>query len=107
MKLSRYVKLDEWFFEVKTVRAIKTEQYGDKYSAIANFNLNGNQAYIDGLMTRENDAFCYQDYLTFREFCRQINIESANFDRFKGSNFVSQQVIVTPEKPSSILQLVK
>ena len=66
--MSRYIQLDNWIFEIKSVRAIRVDSYGKPYSAIANFNLNGGNAYIDGLMTREHDDFTRNDYQTFRHF---------------------------------------
>lgn len=106
--LSRYVQIDKWIFEVKAVRAIRVDDFGKPYSAIANFTLNGNSAYIDGLLTREEDDFTREDYQTFVKMTQQLEVKSVNFDRFKQRRRVSDTVKITPmnrEKPA--LKLVK
>lgn len=105
--MPRYIKIDDWFFEVKAVRALRSVQYGDQYSAIANFNCNGDTMYVDGLMTREQERFSHKDFQTFKKFCSQMNVKEANFDRFKEGGLASQRVIIEPYKSPSILQLVK
>jgi hypothetical protein len=35
------------------VRALRVDNYGDPYTAIANISLNGNSAYIDGMMQKK------------------------------------------------------
>ncbi|WP_206483445.1 hypothetical protein [Thalassotalea sp. G2M2-11] len=105
--MPRYIELNDWIFEVKAVRAIRTKRYGDQYSAIANLNLTGDQIYIDGLMTREQDKFTARDFLTFKQFCQQLEVKQANFDRFKQGKFVSESVVIAAPEASTILQLVK
>lgn len=105
--MQRYIKIDDWFFEVKTVRALKSKSYGDQYSAIANVNCNGDSIYIDGLMTRDDKPYSHADFQTFKKFCRQMGVKTAHFDRFKNDGLKPQSVIIQPEKPTSILQLVK
>ncbi len=94
--LSRYVQIDKWIFEVKAVRAIRVDDFGKPYSAIANITLNGNSAYIDGLLTREEDDFTREDYQTFVKATEQLEVQSFNFDRFKPRCKMSNTVKVTP-----------
>jgi hypothetical protein len=94
--LSRYVKIDKWIFEVKAVRAIRVDDFGEPYSAIANFTLNGDSAYIDGLLTREDDDFTREDHQTFEKAAQQLAVKSVSFDRFKQNRRVSDTVKVTP-----------
>jgi hypothetical protein len=106
--LSRYVQIDKWIFEVKAVRAMRVDDFGKPYSAIANFTLNGNSAYIDGLLTREEDDFTREDYQTFVKMSQQLEVKNVNFDRFKQRRRVSDTVKITPlnsSKPE--LTLVK
>ncbi|MFB1015853.1 MAG: hypothetical protein QMC51_09395 [Alteromonadaceae bacterium] len=51
--ISRNIQIDNWIFEVKMVRALRVDNYGDPYTAIANISLNGNSAYIDGMMQKK------------------------------------------------------
>jgi hypothetical protein len=106
--LSRYIQIDKWIFEVKAVRAIRVDDFGKPYSAIANLTLNGNSAYIDGLLTKEGDDFTREDYQAFVKVTQQLEVQSFNFDRFKQSRRISNTVKVTPTstfKPE--LRLVK
>jgi hypothetical protein len=106
--LSRYVQIDNWIFEVKSVRALRVDNFGKPYSAIANFSLNGNEAYIDGLLTREQDDFTRKDYQTFIKMCQQLGVKNANFDRFKQKKRTSDTVKIPPViKNEPQLRLVK
>ncbi len=80
--MSRYIQIGEWFFEVKNIRALRVDQYGKPYDAIASICVNGDNANIDGLLTFEDNNFTQQDYLTFMSFCQQLGMESVNFDGF-------------------------
>ncbi len=110
--LSRYVQIDKWIFEVKTIRAIRVDDFGKPYSAIANFTLNGNNAYIDGLLTKQDESFTREDYLTFMKMTQQLEVKSANFDRFKQEKRISDSIKITPNNASMnnnkpLLKLVK
>lgn len=93
---SRFIQLDNWIFEVKSIRAIKVNSYGKPYDAIANFSFNGNNAYIDGLMTREDENFSKEDYQVFMRLCQKFGIKQAQFDRFKNNQFQLETVDVDP-----------
>ena len=88
--------MDNWIFEVKSVRAIRVNSYGKPYDAIANFNFNGNNAYIDGLMTREDKEFSKEDYQLFCTFCQKLGIKQIQFDRFKGNEFKLDTIDLAP-----------
>ncbi|MBL4765158.1 MAG: hypothetical protein JKX67_07755 [Colwellia sp.] len=95
---SRFIQLDGWIFEVKSVRAIKVNSYGKPYNAIANLTFNGNNAYIDGLMTREDESFSKEDYQVFKRLCQQFEIQKVQFDRFKNNQFQLETIDVEPIK---------
>ncbi|ASP46451.1 hypothetical protein [Cognaticolwellia beringensis] len=106
--LSRYVQIDKWIFEVKSVRAIRVDDFGKPYSAVANLAVSGNSVYIDGLLTREDDDFTREDYQTFIKVSQQLGLDTINFDRFKQKQRVSNIIKVQPlhsHKPE--LKLVK
>ncbi|WDE07601.1 hypothetical protein SG34_012340 [Thalassomonas viridans] len=115
--ISRYVQIDDWVFEVKMVRAIRTKRYGEPYSATASVSLNGQHAFIDGLMTSDQAEFTRDDYQSFRKFFMQMNVEQVKFDRYKQNKlksdskevFAAQEkaaVKETQEKETPFLQLV-
>ena len=105
---NRYIKIDGWIFEIKTVRAIRTDSYGKPYSAIANFNLQNETAYIDGLMTRAEDDFSRADHTTFEKFFSQIGIKEVTFERFCNQQFKSYTCDVKDVMADQVpLKLVK
>jgi hypothetical protein len=105
---SRFIQIDDWIFEVKSVRAIRVNTYGKPYDAIANFSFNGNNAFIDGLMTREDQEFSKDDYQVFYNFCQKLDIKQILFDRFKGNEFRLDTIDVEPLKQEAPkLQLVR
>jgi hypothetical protein len=106
-KMARYVQVDNWIFEVKTVRAIRVDKYGKPYSAVANLTLNGDNGFIDGLLTRENEKFSRKDFHAFYKFCQQMEVKKVNFDRFRKHKLISERVDVQPVKQQVILKLVR
>lgn len=106
--MTKYIQINDWIFEIKTVRAIKTSEYGAPYAAIANININGDSAYIDGLLNKQEDAFSRQDFATFQQFFKQLDVEYVNFDRFNNKKKRTENVVITPpQKASPILKLIK
>lgn len=104
---NRYIQIDGWIFEIKTVRAIKTDSYGKPYSAIANFNLQNDTAFIDGLMTKTEDDFTRIDHKAFEKFFSQIGIKQVTFERFCNQQFHSRTRDVSDVVTQPPLKLVK
>lgn len=105
-KMSRYIQHGDWIFEIKSVRALKVGKYGDPYSAIASLTLNGDTAYYDGLMTRDDTSFDRKDFKTLIEFCRQLDVKAVNFDRFKNNKLVTETVnLESPLEPTPAIPL--
>jgi hypothetical protein len=113
-EVTKYIQIDDWIFEIKSVRALRVKEYGQPYSAIANVNINGDKAYIDGLMTKKEEEFTKKDFMAFYQYCQKLGVTEANFDRFKNSDLTSKSVDIQPkeqltttynEKP--ILRLVR
>lgn len=78
--ISRHIQIDNWIFEVKMVRALRVQNYGEPYSAIANINLNGNSAYIDGMMQKNLKQISDKDIAVIDKFCQQMSIKEINYD---------------------------
>ncbi len=81
--INRCIQLDNWIFEVKMVRALRVEHFGKPYSAIANLNLNGSSAYIDGLMNKNQEELSIQDLETFKQFCQLMGVEQVKTETMK------------------------
>lgn len=91
---ARYIQVGEWVFEVKTVRALRVDEYGKPYSAIANCNLNGDTMYVDGLLTKDEQEFSKEDFLTFHKFCKKMGLEGFSYHRYHNGESVTKDVKV-------------
>ena len=83
--ISRHIQIDNWIFEVKMVRALRVQSYGEPYSAIANINLNGSSAYIDGMMQKNLQQISNEDMEVLKNYCHQMDIEEVKFNSSNGS----------------------
>lgn len=91
---TRYVKIDDWYFELKTVRALRVDEYGEPYSAIANCNINGDKMYVDGLLTKEDKDFTREDFMTFLKFAKQLGLDGFSYHRFHDGKSINRDVKV-------------
>jgi len=95
---ARYMKVDGWIFEIKTVRALKVDDYGKPYSAIANCNINGDTMYVDGLLTKEDKDFTKEDGMAFQTFCQKLGIDSLTYHRYQNGQSVNKNVKINDGK---------
>jgi len=84
--ITRYIELNNWIFEIKSIRAIRVNTYGEPYSATANLCINNDNAYVDGVMTRDQTDLAQEDYLTFMALCQKLGISKVKFDDFTQQN---------------------
>ncbi len=92
--MSRYVKVGDWIFEIKNIRAIRVDSYGKPYNGIANICVNSDSAYVDGIMTKDVNDFTHNDYLDFMSFCRQLGMTEVNFSGYTPrSDNISELVV--------------
>ena len=78
--ISRCMRMDDWIFEVKMVRALKVDSYGQPYKAIAHFNVNGDFAVLDGAMHGKGEHFTDKDLKTFLAMCEALGIKDLKID---------------------------
>lgn len=100
--MSKYVRVGEWIFEVKMVRALKVSEYGKPYSAIANCNINGNAMYIDGLLTKNEQVFTKSDFDSFTEFCHRMGLKQFSYHRYQNGQSITKDVIVGPIREATL-----
>jgi len=93
--ISRHIKIGDWCFEVKMVRALKVSEYGQPYTAIANCNINGNSMYVDGLLTKNDEEFTKEDFMVFHEFSQQLGLDSFAYHRYQNGESVTKDVKVS------------
>jgi len=79
-KISRHIKINDWIFEVKMVKALRVKNYGDPYSAVANINVNGSSAYVDGMMQKNLLQISTKDIAAIEQYCDKMSINNIKFD---------------------------
>lgn len=90
-EMTRYIELNNWIFEIKSVRAIRVDTYGQPYSATANICINNDSAFVDGVMTKDQQDLQQEDYLTFMALCQKLGVNKVNFDDFSKQNTFAKQ----------------
>ncbi|MGL1958909.1 MAG: hypothetical protein OCD00_16525 [Colwellia sp.] len=109
--MSKHVQIGEWIFEVKMVRALKVDEYGKPYSAIANCNINGDSMYIDGLLTQEGEKFTLDDFKSFYKFGQKMDLKQCSYHRYQNGQSVTKEVAIkaplTVEEQKNTIRLVK
>lgn len=90
--ISKHVKIGEWIFEIKMVRALKVAEYGKPYSAIANCNINGDSLYIDGLLTKNDQEFTKKDFKSFGVFCKKMGLTHCSYHRYQNGESVTKDL---------------
>ena len=85
-EMTRYVELNDWIFEIKSIRAIKVENYGDPYTTTANICVNSDVAHVDGVMSKDQSDLKQEDMDTFTELCVKLGISNVQFDNFEKQN---------------------
>ncbi len=101
--MSKHVQIGDWIFEVKMVRALKVDEYGQPYSAIANCNINGDSMYVDGLLTKEEQNLTREDFNSFNTFCHQMGIKKCSYHRYQNGQSITKNVKVSSPKASKII----
>ncbi len=97
----RYIQVGDWYFEIKTVRALRVDEYGKPYTAIANCNINGDTMYVDGLLTKDEQEFTKEDFLTFHKFCEKMGLDGFSYHRYQNGESVTKDVKIKNEKQTS------
>jgi len=88
-EMTRCVKINDWIFEVKVVRALRVSQYGEPYSAIANIAFNGDNAFIDGIMLKDHNTLNGNDYQTLKKFCYNMDINHVDIEQVQDYHLTS------------------
>ena len=78
-----HIKINEWLFVVKSATGLKVGKdgvYGDKYTAIANFDFIDGKAHVNGLMGSGITRRCIA---SFKKFIASHGIKEASYKRIK------------------------
>ena len=86
--------MGDWIFEIKMIRALRVQNYGEPYTAIATLTANGDTMYIDSQMTRGID-FNRHDYKTFKQFCQSLEMKQAHYEKMRNGERTPRIVHLT------------
>ena len=103
--ISRHIKIGDWCFEVKMVRALKVDEYGKPYTAIANCNINGNSMYVDGLLTKNDQEFTKEDFMVFHQFSQQLGLDEFSYHRYQNGESKTKSVKVKPSSTTPFSEI--
>jgi hypothetical protein len=97
------IQIGDWCFEIKSLRALKTKQYGEPYHAIAQCTINGDEMYIDGLLAKDEHQLGKKDWLAFKQLTEQLGLQGFKYHRVKDAQWQTK----SSEDTSSITQPLK
>ncbi|WP_088332704.1 hypothetical protein [Lacimicrobium sp. SS2-24] len=107
----RYIKVGDWMFEVKMVRAIRVEEFGQPYDAIAHMTFNGNEVYVDSQLSSADENLGRKDLDAFLNFAQMMDVENFRYDRFQNGERRSRNIkmvkSVENAEPQPNIRLVK
>lgn len=92
----RRFSIDEWIFDMKMVRALKVQQYGEPYVAAANLTLNGESAYIDTLVGREQSPITRTDIRSISKAAKKLGARNLEYDRINKAGVRSENLALNP-----------
>lgn len=69
-----------WTFEIKSIVARKTEEYGQEFTGVANINIVDGEIHVEGLHC---DNFTRSDYKDIKQFA----IDTLGFDKLEYSRY--------------------
>lgn len=78
--MSRYMQLDGWIFEVKSIKAKRTKNQGKSIDAMANLCVNGAHANVDSFMSLDGEKMSPADLLAFKTLFQQLDIDDIRYD---------------------------
>ena len=73
-------EVGKWQFEVKEVRAIRTDNYGDPFTATLTLKIVNGDVYIENLLT--TTAITSQDFKEVENFILALGFDSYYFCRY-------------------------
>ncbi|MFS1701446.1 hypothetical protein [Alteromonas sp. AMM-1] len=106
--ITRFTRVGDWIFEVKMVRALRVEEYGQPYDAVATLTSNGDNLYIDTQLTRQHNELSRYDCMAFYEFARQLEMKQIHYDKLRNGQRQSRVVeIVENQRPRAQVTLAR
>ena len=88
----RRFTLGDWIFDVKLVRALKVNVYGEPYTMAANITLNGESSYIDTLVGRSDTPMTRNDIRSLSKAAKKLEAGKLQYDRMNSSGKRSEEL---------------
>ncbi len=86
---------ENWLFEIKEVRAMRTKSYGAPYSAIVRLIIVNGELSIDGLMFKENEAGTIADMREIENFItKTLGFNEYSYDRYKNGEKTKKKKVI-------------
>ncbi|WP_102797545.1 hypothetical protein [Bowmanella denitrificans] len=105
---NRYVKVGNWIFEVKMVRAIRVEEYGKPYDAVAHMTFNGDEVYVDSQLNSSDRSLDKSDMAALVNFAQMMEVDNFRYDRFQNGQRRSRNIkLLEKEEVQPNIRLVK
>jgi len=78
--MERVKKIGGWVFEIKQVRAIKTPEYGQPFTANALITIVNGQPSVENLLSISE--FTRNDFKDIQGFLSELGFKNINYQRF-------------------------
>lgn len=75
------LKVGNWLFEVKQIKAIKVDKKGEPYSGIATINIINDELHIDGLLMKDS-ASSRSDIEDIKTFISGLGFDEYKYNRY-------------------------
>ena len=80
---------EEWFFEVKQIRAIKVKVYGQPYRALVYFNIVNKQLHLESLISF--DGFTSEDFIALEDKVIELGFSEYYLNRERNGELVFER----------------
>lgn len=80
MKTKHVSKVDEWYFEIKLIRAIKTPEFGMPYTATALISIVNGEPVVENLLSV--DDFTRKDFKAITSYLETLGFDKLSRRRF-------------------------
>ncbi len=80
--MSHITASENWLFEIKEVRAIKTDAYGKPYSAIADITIVDGDVHVEGLLSKHKNGG-RRDLKEIENYIKKLGFKEYFYTRYK------------------------
>ena len=89
--MERYIRIGQWIFELKQVRAIRAPEFGQPFDANALITITDGVPHVEGLLTKKDKSFNHFDYLAFEHFFKSSGFLHVEYSQMKNGLRVAKE----------------